>query len=204
MNELGVLIDVSQLSSPAFRQVLSLTKAPVVATHSGVKGIVDNSRNLSDEELGLLRKNGGVIQIVAFSNYLRPMPQDIMDQVATLQSEYGFQNGKPPEDFSAAKRKEYTERNQKILATAPRATVMQLVESGSYAVRKIGIDHVGIASDFDHGGGVLGWDNEGECQNVTAELLRRGYSESDIAKLWGGNFLRAWAAAQKTAQPAHR
>jgi membrane dipeptidase len=204
LNELGVLIDVSQLSSPAFRQVLSLTKAPVVATHSGVKGIVDNSRNLSDEELMLLRKNGGVIQLVAFAAYVRPMPKDITDQVAALQNEYGFQNGKPPENFPEAKRKEYNERNQKILAAAPRGTVAELVESIAYAVKKIGVDHVGIASDFNHGGGVQGWDSEGECQNVTAELLRRGYSEGDIAKLWGGNFLRVWAEAQKAAKPDGR
>jgi membrane dipeptidase len=164
LNELGVLIDVSQLSSPAFQQVLSLTKAPVVATHSGVKGIVDNSRNLSDEELELLRKNGGVIQIVAFSNYVRPLPKDTP------------------------------------AAAAPRGTVAQLVDAIVYAVKKIGIDHVGIASDFNHGGGVLGWDDEGECQNVTAELLRRGYTEKEIAKLWGGNFLRVWGQAQKQAQ----
>lgn len=163
LNELGVLIDVSQLSSPAFEQVLSLTKAPVVATHSGVKGIVDNSRNLSDDELMLLKKNGGVIQIVAFSNYVRPLPKDT--------------------------------------ASAPRGTVAQLVRSITYAVKKIGINHVGIASDFNHGGGVLGWDNEGECQNVTAELLRTGYSEREIAQLWGGNFLRVWGEAQKKAHP---
>ena len=167
LNELGVLIDVSQLSSPAFQQVLSLTKAPVVATHSGVKGIVDNSRNLSDDELALLQKNGGVIQIVAFSNYVRPLPE-----------------GTPAD-------------------SAPRGTVAQLVQSITYAVKKIGIDHVGIASDFNHGGGVLGWDNEGECQNVTAELLRAGYSERDIAKLWGGNFLRVWGEAQTKAQHKH-
>lgn len=164
LNELGMLIDVSQLSTPAFKQVLSLTKAPVVATHSGVKGIVDNTRNLSDEELALLKKNGGVVQIVAFSNYLRPLPKDA-----------------DPEK-------------------APHATVAQLVDSVAYAVKKIGIDHVGIASDFNHGGGVIGWDNEGECQNVTAELLRHGYSEKDIAKLWGGNFLRVWGEAQSAAR----
>jgi membrane dipeptidase len=160
LNELGMLIDVSQLSTPAFEQVLSLTKAPVAATHSGVKGIIDSPRNLSDEELALLKKNGGVIQIVAFSNYLRPPPKD-------------------PADHSA-----------------PPATVAQLVDAITYAVKKVGVDHVGIASDFNHGGGVAGWDNEGECQNITVELLRRGYSEGDIAKLWGGNFLRVWAEAQ--------
>jgi microsomal dipeptidase-like Zn-dependent dipeptidase len=83
---------------------------------------------------------------------------------------------------------------------APPATVAQFVDAIVYAVKKIGIDHVGIASDFNHGGGISGWQNEGEGPNVTAELLRRGYSERDIAKLWGGNFLRVWAEAQKAAK----
>ena len=165
MNKLGMLIDVSQLTTPALKQVLSLTKAPIVATHSGLKAIVDSPRNLSDEELELIKANGGVVQVVAFSNYLRRAPE-------------AAEGGAPP----------------------PPATVAQLVDSISYAVKKIGIDHVGISSDFNHGGGVSGWQNEGEAQNVTVELLRRGYSERQIAKLWGGNFLRVWAQAQKAAK----
>jgi len=161
MNELGILIDVSQLTTPALKQVLSLSKAPVVATHSGLRAIVDVSRNLSDEELDLIKTNGGVVQVVAFSNYLRKAPE-------------GSDSHSP----------------------ATSATVAQVVDAISYAVKRIGIDHVGISSDFNHGGGVAGWQNEGETQNVTVELLRRGYSERDIAKLWGGNFLRAWAQAQ--------
>ena len=157
--------DVSQLSSMAFQQVLSLIKAPVAATHSGIKSIVNVGRNLSDEELELIRKNGGVVQIVAFSNYLRPAPE-------------GATEGNP----------------------APPATVAQLADSIDYAVKKIGIDHAGISSDFNHGGGVAGWKNAGEAQNVTVELLRLGYSERDIAKLWGGNFLRVWGEAQKAAK----
>lgn len=161
LNDLGMLIDVSQLTTPALKQVLSLTRSPVVASHSGIKSIVNVSRNLSDEELELIRKNGGVVQVVAFSNYLRPAPAA---------------EGGPP--------------------AAP-ATMAQYVDAIVYAVNKIGIDHVGIASDFNHGGGIAGWENEGEGPNVTAELLRRGYSQRDIAKLWGGNFLRVWGEAQK-------
>ena len=159
LNDLGVLIDVSQLTTPGLKQVLSLSRAPVVASHSGIKAIVDATRNLSDEEMALIAKNGGVVQVVAFGNYLRKVPEGVHD--------------------------------------APPATVAQFVDSLEYAVKKIGIDHVGIASDFNHGGGVTGWQNEGEGTNVTAELLRRKYSERDIAKLWGGNFLRTWGKAQK-------
>jgi membrane dipeptidase len=200
MNELGMLIDVSQLSIPAFKQVLSLTKAPVAATHSGVKGIVDNTRNLSDEELEMLRKNGGVIQMVAFSNYVRPIPKEITDRQAALQAEFGLAGEAGPATLPEARRKEYTERNAALLAKVPRGTVPQFVDTIDYAVKKIGVDHVGIASDFNHGGGVIGWDNEGEALNVTVELLRRGYSEKDIGKLWGGNFLRVWAKAQSLSE----
>ena len=197
LNELGALIDVSQLATPALKQVLSLTKAPVAATHSGVKGLVDSPRNLTDEELELIRKNTGVVQVVAFGNYVRPIPKEITEQIAALQAEYSYKGNEPPAGLSQAKREEYTERSRKILSVVPSATVGQFVDSIDYAVKKIGIDHVGISSDFNHGRGVVGWENEGECQNVTAELLRRGYAEKDIAKLWGGNFLRVWGEAQK-------
>ena len=199
LNELGVLIDVSQLSSPAFKQVLSLTKAPVAATHSGVKGIVENTRNLSDEELEMIKKNGGVAQMVAFSNYVRPVPKEVIARQEALRQEFGFEGETAPAGITEEKRKAYTERNAALLAQVPRGTVAQLVDAIDYSVKKIGVDHVGIASDFNHGGGVVGWDNEGQAVNVTVELLRRGYSENDIGKLWGGNFLRVWARARSLA-----
>ena len=167
LNELGVLIDVSQLSTNSLKQVMSLTKAPVIATHSAVKALVDSPRNLNDEELDLLKKNGGVLGVVAFGDYVRQKPV--------------VPAGQP----------------------VPPATVAQFVDSIVYAVKKLGIDHVGISSEFNHGGGIAGFQNEGEGQNVTAELLRRGYSEHDIAKLWGGNFLRVWGEAQKVGKSLH-
>jgi microsomal dipeptidase-like Zn-dependent dipeptidase len=198
LNEKGILIDVSQLSTKALYDTLAITKAPVAATHSAVKGIVDNSRNLSDEELQAIAKNGGVVQIVAFGNYLRPIPQDVQDKVKALRAEYGLpeKDDTLQQSWPAEKQKEYTARWHEIIASAPKATLAQYVNSIDYAVKKIGVDHVGISSDFNHGGGVTGWDNEGEAENVTAELLRRGYTEPQIAKLWGGNFLRVWSEAQ--------
>jgi len=198
LNEKGILIDVSQLSTKALYDTLSLTKAPVAATHSAVKGIVDNSRNLSDEELQAIAKNGGVVQIVAFSNYLRPIPSDVEDKVKALRAEYGLpdKDDTLQQSWPVEKQKEYSTRWHEIIASAPKATLAQYVDSIDYAVKKIGVDHVGIASDFNHGGGVTGWDNEGEAENVTVELLRRGYTEPQIAKLWGGNFLRVWSEAQ--------
>jgi microsomal dipeptidase-like Zn-dependent dipeptidase len=198
LNEKGILIDVSQLSTKALHDTLAITKAPVAATHSAVKGIVDNSRNLSDEELQAIAKNGGVVQIVAFSNYLRPIPQDVQEKVKALRTEYGLpdKDDTLQQSWPAEKQKEYSTRWHEIIASAPKATLAQFVDSIDYAVKKIGIDHVGIASDFNHGGGVTDWDNEGEAENVTAELLRHGYTESQIAKLWGGNFLRVWSEAQ--------
>ena len=210
LNEKGILIDVSQLSSKALADTLALTKAPVAATHSGVKGIVDNSRNLSDEELQAVAKNGGVVSIVAFSAYLHPLPQDIQDKVRALRTEYGLpeKDDSAQQSWPAEKQKEFSTRWHEILASAPKATLAQLVESVDYAVKRIGIDHVGISSDFNHGGGVTGWNNEGEAQNVTAELLRHGYTEAQIAKLWGGNFLRVWTEApsvgKKVTASAHR
>jgi membrane dipeptidase len=89
-----------------------------------------------------------------------------------------------------------------ILEEEPKATLKDLGDTIDYTVRKIGIDHVGISSDFNDGGGIKGWENVGEIRNVTAELIQRGYSEADIAKLWGGNFMRVWDQAQKAAKPA--
>jgi Zn-dependent dipeptidase, microsomal dipeptidase homolog len=175
----------------------------VAATHSAVRGIVDATRNLNDEELLALKANGGVIQIVAFSNYLRPLPKEVTDKVKALNAEYGLDKpGAQP--LSADKRKEHTDRYHDLVYAVPKATVAQLVDAIDYSVKKIGVDHVGIASDFNHGGGVTGWKDESETYNVTAELLKRGYSEQDIAKLWGGNFLRAWAKAQEVGKRLNR
>jgi microsomal dipeptidase-like Zn-dependent dipeptidase len=211
LNELGILIDVSQLSSNALRDVLSLTKAPVAATHSNVRAIVDHPRNLSDEELLALKNNGGVIQISAYSSWVRPLPAEVQERANAVRREFGVPTETPiasaaprsPKGVQVLSKEKFEEYSKRIHAVlldpSVKATLAQFVDNIDYAVKKIGVDHVGISSDFNHGGGVVGWDNEGESVNVTAELLRRGYSDQDIAKLWGGNFLRVWSEAQKAA-----
>ena len=194
LNDLGILIDVSQLSDAAFGQVLALTRAPVIATHSDVRALVDNSRNLSDAQLNALKANGGVIAINAFSPYLRPIGPQARKAVANLAREFGLPSavGKPlPRD----RQDEYERRYREILVGEPKASVVDFVDAVDYAVKRIGIDHVALSSDFNHGGGVSGWSDVGELGNVTSELKRRGYSPVQIDKLWSGNVLRVWQGA---------
>jgi len=176
-----------------------------------VRAIVDHPRNLSDQELLALKSNGGVIQISAYSSWVRPLPPEVREKANAVRREFGvptetgIQSAAPrsPEGVQVLSKEKFEEYSKRIHAVlldpSVKATLAQFVDNIDYAVKKIGVDHVGISSDFNHGGGVVGWDNEGESVNVTAELLRRGYSDGDIAKLWGGNFLRVWSEAQKAA-----
>lgn len=199
LNSLGILIDVSQLSDAAFADVLALSKAPVVASHSDVRALVDNGRNLTDAQLDALGKNGGVIAINAFSAYLRPRDPAFTARLEALKAEYGLKG-----DSSAAlpleKAKEYDRRYHELRASEPKATVDDLVKAIDHAVQRIGIDHVALSSDFNHGGGIIGWANEGEAGNVTTALASHGYTKAQIDKLWSGNLLRVWGEAQALGQ----
>jgi len=212
LNDLGVLIDVSQLSGPAFAQVLSLTRAPVVASHSNARAIINHPRNLDDGQLLALARNGGVVAVNAYSSWVRPLPAEAQDKANAVRRKYGV-----PTEPNIAAVQPLTAAGVKVLTQEQfdayskefhavtgdpgyRATVAQYVDQIDYVVKKIGIDHVGISSDFNHGGGVVGFNDEGEALNVTAELLRRGYTQEDIAKLWGGNFIRVWERVQSLAR----
>jgi microsomal dipeptidase-like Zn-dependent dipeptidase len=175
--------------------------------------MVDIPRNLSDKEMQLIKNSGGVVQIVGFSQYLRPLTQGTQDKLNELRKRYdlpplpNLAMALMPGDpiiaaWSEQKFGEYAGQLYAILEEEPKASLKDLGDAIDYTVRKIGIDHVGISSDFNEGGGVKGWENVGEIRNVTAELLSRGYSEADIAKLWGGNFLRVWDQVEKSAKPA--
>ncbi|MBS4078122.1 dipeptidase [Pseudomonas rustica] len=213
LNDLGVIIDVSQMSTKALEQVAQLSRTPLVASHSAPRAMVDIPRNLSDKEMQLIKNSGGVVQIVGFSQYLRPLTQGTQDKLNELRKRYdlpplpNLAMALMPGDpiiaaWSEQKFGEYAGQLYAILEEEPKASLKDLGDAIDYTVRKIGIDHVGISSDFNEGGGVKGWENVGEIRNVTAELLSRGYSEADIAKLWGGNFLRVWDQVEKSAKPA--
>jgi membrane dipeptidase len=213
LNQLGMIIDISQLTPAGVMQTLALSKAPVIASHSGVKGVLDIMRNLSDAELDALKANDGVIQIVAFGPYLMQPGADLFPRIAALRAKYGLSptfSATPGADdrLTEAQKTDYAYRDSEKLGVQrtaylheirdmiPVPRVSDLVNSIDYAVKRIGIDHVGISSDFNHSGGVVGWNNEGEAQGVTAELVRRGYSEADIDKIWGGNYLRVFRAVE--------
>lgn len=188
MNRLGMMVDVSHISDKSFYDVLKLSSVPVIASHSSCKALCENARNLDDDMLLALRENGGVIQICILSNYLKtPEKNPEMDaKLAELRKKYGDYNDLS-DDQKKLLRGEYREiqkRYEKL------ATVKDAVDHIDHVVQVIGIDYVGIGTDFDGGGGIEGCRTVAEMKNITIELLRRGYSKADIRKIWGGNVMR--------------
>ena len=156
LNYYGIMIDISHPSKEAIKQMIKLSKAPVMASHSSARALRDHPRNLDDELLDLIKVNGGVVQTTALGAFL-------------------------------------TDRKD------PPPNLDDFMDHIDYMVEKIGIDHVGISSDFDGGGGIVGWNDASETINVTAALRERGYSDSEIEKLWGGNLLRVLDEVQEIA-----
>jgi microsomal dipeptidase-like Zn-dependent dipeptidase len=203
LNRLGVVIDVSQLTPAGVAQTLELSRAPVIASHSGLRSRVDVPRNLGDDELRNIAKRGGVVHVVAFSAYLKESKERAADYTNKVWAPFGLKQGvdDPRSKLSPADYTRFQAAYRQYSTNAWRyATVADYVDSVDAAVKLVGIDHVGLSSDFNHGGGVQGYANVGEAGAVTAELVKRGYTESDIDKLWGGNFLRVLGAAERVAQ----
>ena len=258
MNQLGMMVDLSHPSKGANLEAIRLSKAPVIASHSGVRALGNVSRNMDDELLLALKKNGGVIQVVGFASYIKPDRPERTEAIMKLREDFGLPTGRsragagagsvmgagrgrgadagganttracPVEGSTTArvvqgrlrpggrgladygvdtlspgKRDEYHKKLAEIDAKMPsagRANVSDFVNHIDYAVKLIGIDHVGISSDFDGGGGIDGWDSAAEAFNVTLELVKRGYTEEQIGQLWSGNLLRVWGEVEKVAQ----
>jgi len=189
-NRLGIMVDVSHVSDKSFFDVLKVTKSPVIASHSCVRSLCNHPRNLSDEMLKALAENGGVIQICLVSSFVKtPKPNPERDKaLEALREKYGDWGEIEDENIREKMRSEYMEIMEKYPVDG--ATVKDLVDHIDYVVKLVGIDHVGIGTDFDGGGGIIGCDDVSEMPRITEELLRRGYSEEDIRKIWGGNIMR--------------
>ncbi len=190
LNELGIMADISHASMKTALDILAVSKAPVIASHSAVKSVYDHPRNVSDEVLDAIKRSGGVVQVVAFDPYLRAVPAEKTKAIEALRKTMGIRNGADIERLQPGQLQAYEAELATIENMWPKADVKNLVDHMDYAIKRIGIDHVGISSDFNGGGGIRGWGNAAETLNVTLELVRRGYTEDQIAKLWGGNLLR--------------
>jgi membrane dipeptidase len=242
MNRWGIMVDVSHPSKGSIMQAIGLSKAPVIASHSGIRKLANTSRNMDDETLMAMKTNGGVVQIVGLSGFVKVDPPERGPAITTLRQEFGLNNnggggrgrgaggaaspavarcpietpgtaapaaaGGGRGDAAVAalspdRRAEFDRRMAEIdrrWPAAGRATVKDFVDEIDYAVKLIGIDHVGISSDFDGGGGIDGWNSAAESFNVTLELVRRGYTEEQIGKIWSGNLLRVWGEVEKVAK----
>jgi membrane dipeptidase len=245
MNRWGIMVDVSHPSKGSMMQAIGLSKAPVIASHSSVRKLANTSRNMDDEMLMAMKTNGGVVQMVALSAYVKADPVERGPAIAALRQEFALPAGRgggpgrgagaavtPPcpvepsspvpgsavqgggrggrggatagvETLTPDRRAEFGRRLAEIdrkWPAAGRATVKDFVDHIDYAVKLIGIDHVGISSDFDGGGGIDGWNSAAETFNVTLELVRRGYTEEQIGKIWSGNLLRVWGEVERVAK----
>jgi membrane dipeptidase len=230
MNRLGMMVDLSHASAKSFWDAIAVSKAPIIESHSGCKALSPSDRDLDDDQLKALTKNGGVIQIVALASYLKAEPPERTAAIQALRTELGMggrgggggsgggrgaggqggqaRGGTPPtpltpeQQADADKRRAtYTERLKEIDAKYPfqAATIKDFVDHIDYAVKVAGIDHVGVGTDFDGGGGIPGFNDHSEALNVTVELVKRGYTEQQIVKIWGGNLLRVWREVEKQA-----
>ncbi|MGH7460507.1 MAG: dipeptidase [Longimicrobiales bacterium] len=219
-NRWGIVMDISHPSKAANLETMRLSRAPVMASHSAIRALANHSRNLDDEQLHALKANGGVVQVVAFNAYLKIAPPPSPERtaaLAALREEFGLPaqgggrggrgGGAALQALTPEKRAEYDRKladiDQRLPAPA-RASVKDLADHIDYAVKLIGIDHVGISSDFDGGGGVDGWSGAAETFNVTLELVRRGYTEEQIAKIWSGNLLRVMEGVERVAAQMQR
>lgn len=203
INALGAIFDISQLSKQAALQVMALSSSPVIASHSNVRALTDVSRNLSDEELEHLGKTGGVIHIAPFRGYLFDSSNPEMDiniravrRQAGIEESYLYPFELYWEIQDASIRKNFLTSVNALLG---QIAVEQMVDHIDYVVKRIGVDHVGIGTDFNHGSGIEGFTDASDALNVTLELVKRGYSEEDIKKIWGGNFMRVWRQAERAA-----
>jgi membrane dipeptidase len=195
MNRLGIMVDVSHISDASFYDVMKVTKAPVIASHSSCRALCEAPRNLDDQMLLALKENGGVIQICILSSYLIPTNPELVARNAEIRAEYAAM-GELTDDQRRQMRNELDAARRQLQRIA---NVSDAVDHIDHVVQVIGIDYVGIGTDFDGGGGIEGCRTVADMKNITIELVRRGYTRKEIEKIWGGNFMRVFREAERIA-----
>jgi membrane dipeptidase len=199
-NRMGILLDASHSSDGVVDDMLALSKAPIILSHSGSRAVYNHPRNIDDAHMKAIAAKGGVIQINAFSGYMiasKKIPERDAAMAALIKQMTA--PGKRTESQAIA----LVKARKAIDAQwpEPRADFDDFMKHMLHAIQLVGIDHVGVSGDFDGGGGVDGLDQVTDYPKITAALLKAGYTKDDIAKVWGGNALRVLREAQALADP---
>ena len=201
MNRLGIMVDISHGNDSVFYDAIKISKAPIIASHSNARAVTNHKRNFTDEMLKLIAENRGVVQLTMLSNYLREAKPNIKrdSALAAFRS-----NMKAVSEMNSDERDNYREKINLINKQYPDASanVGHVVDHIDHIAKIAGIDHVGIGCDFDGGGGIDGVFDVSEIKNITVELVRRGYNEAQIEKIWGGNLIRVFREVQAYAENA--
>ena len=194
MNRLGMMVDISHVHDETFWDVIKLTKAPVIASHSGARAIRDVPRNMSDEMLKAIKENGGVVQVCFLDNFIKKMEQS-PERKAALEQLTEERAALIRGELSQVEIEKFREKSWQIEQQYPknRPTLADAIDHLDHMVKVMGIEHVGIGSDFDGGGGLVGFDDVSQMPNITQELLARGYTKEEIRQLWGGNLMRVFS-----------
>lgn len=199
MNRLGIMVDISHGNDSVFYDAIKMSKAPIIASHSNARAVTEHQRNMTDEMLKLMAENGGVVQLTMLADYLRTAPpnKERDSAMAALRASM-----KSLGEMTKEERTEAREAFQALNKTypAPPATVTHVVDHIDHIVKTAGIDHVGIGCDFDGGGGIEGIFDASEVMNITIGLVKRGYTEEQIEKIWGGNLIRVFKEVQAVAE----
>lgn len=199
MNDLGILIDVSHISDSSFFDVMKLSKTPVIASHSCARAVCDSPRNLTDEMLKALAKNGGVIQMCILDDYVKAPDTTTLGYQKELELRARYRNA--GEMSKEEEEKIWGEwRQLQIDYPKDKPTFADAVDHIDHIVNLIGIDYVGIGTDFDGGGGLKDCVDVSQMMNITKEFVKRNYSEEDISKIWGGNFMRVFKQVEEYAK----
>ena len=199
MNRLGIMVDISHGNDSVFYDAIALSKAPIIASHSNARSVTDHKRNMTDEMLQLMAENGGVVQLTMLSVYLRDVPPNPARDSAFAELRSSMKpTSEMTQEERAAARQAFNEIDEKY--PNPSANVTHVVDHIDHIVKVAGIDHVGIGCDFDGGGGIDGIFDASEVMNITIELVKRGYTEEQIQKIWGGNIIRVFNEVQAVAE----